>query len=247
MSKYSYDNLHKRFGKNDSEKNWKNGLENWKNESLDKIRGSNTKEYWEKKHNIEYIPDKIFTYDDLDNTNYHKVACDIITQNKNAVKRKSVLDIGCARGDFINILSKKIPEWDFLGYDISQTGIDFANKNFGVKNHIIFETFDVLQDKIPEDFCFAFICMFETLEHIPQPYNYQILDEVLNRCEYAIISVPSTVDHCFGEHISHYNINSFDEKGYNVIWKCYLDTIDMSNVGDYNDYFHFIVLLKGKL
>ena len=52
-----------------------------------------------------------------------------------------------------------------------------------------------------------------------------------------------TEDDCQGEHISHYKIDTFDKKGYEVIWKSKLSPINMPD-GIYH-YIGFVI--KGKL
>jgi hypothetical protein len=85
--------------------------------------------------------------------------------------------------------------------------------------------------------------MFETIEHIAEGNNYKVLDNILEHCEYAIISTVNTEDDCGGEHISHYTFETFEEYGYNVKWKHLLDDINMPT-GKFN---YMIFLIKGKL
>ena len=63
--------------------------------------------------------------------------------------------------------------------------------------------------------------------------NYSFLDNTLEHCEYLILATVDTKDDCFGEHISHYTIDIFEEKGYDVKWKAKLQEIQMPD-GIYN-------------
>ena len=78
---------------------------------------------------------------------------------------------------------------------------------------------------------------------INREYKYDHLDNILDHCEYAIVTTVDTEDDCGGEHISHYKIDTFNEKGYDVIWKSKLTPIRMPD-GIYN-YIGFVI--NGKL
>jgi len=212
---------------------------------MDYNRGANTKQYWNEKHLREYIKNENpIIYEKLDDLSYHKIACDIIVNNEVSINNKSLLEIGCADGKFINLMNKKLPSWKMYGFDFGNVAIEFAQINYA-NNDVQFYDVDIMQEKLIYDY--GVICMFEVIEHMPEEKNYEIINQLLEHCEYLILSTPTTKDNCFGEHISHYDFDAFDRKGYNVIWKIKLDKIDMSNVGDYNDYWHILVLIKGKL
>ena len=53
------------------------------------------------------------------------------------------------------------------------------------------------------------ILNYQVSNYIYHPL-YEILDNILDHCEYAIISTVDTEDDCFGEHISHYKIDTFE-------------------------------------
>lgn len=210
-------------------------------------RGANTKEHWEQKHVHEYDIDKPYDFSiyDLESSKLanHKVAADIIKANHDSVSRKSYYELGCAGGDFAAYLKTMIiPDWEVAASDFSVTGIESAKRRCPAVN---FEQRDFILNPIEKDY--GIIGMFEVIEHLAEGDNYMVLDNILGHCEYAIISCPSTLDDCRCEHISHYTLDTFTEKGYNVLWKSNLAKIDMSNTGDFNDYFYMIFLIKGKL
>ena len=94
---------------------------------------------------------------------------------------------------------------------------------------------------------FGVITCFETIEHIEEGKNYQLLDNWVKHSEYLLLSTVTTPDDCRGEHISHYNFDTFEKKGYDVVWKAKLAKIDLTNIGYNGDYHYVIFLIKGKL
>ena len=202
-------------------------------------RGRNTKLHWENKHGSNmYEINRDYKYDHLDNIHYLNVTKDIININSDSISRKSVLDVGCAVGAALNLFQQHTPELEYYGCDFSQSGIDAASKKLP---NIKFECRDILENPIDTDY--GIITFLETIEHIEEGTNYEILDSLLKHCEYAIVTTVDTEDDCNGEHISHYKIDTFDKKGYEVIWKSKLTPIKMPD-GIYN-YIGFVI--KGKL
>ena len=211
-------------------------------------RGKNTFEHWNAKHIQEYGANEPYDFSQIQSSplSYHKVASDIVRENQDDFKNKSMLEIGCAVGYFCSYMKLAvIPKWDITGWDFSKSGIDAARiKNKDVKG-LKFEIVDILERRVEDDY--GLICLFEVLEHTEEGVNYKLLSQWLEHCEYLIISIPTTKDDCRGEHISHYDEDTFIKKGYEVIWNARLGRINMSNVGDYGEYYHIIYLLRGKL
>lgn len=200
--------------------------------------GKNTEIYWCEKHTKMYEVNKPFDFSKMENTSYIKVANDIIKTNITNIKRKSILDIGCAVGKATHYYKQNMPHIDVTGFDFSNTAIHAAKLK---SPNVNFKQFDFTKEHIESEY--GVITMLETIEHIQEGLNYVILDRILNKCEYAIISTVDTEDDCFGEHISHYKLDTFEKKGYNVIWKTYLDEIHMPN-----GIFHYMIfLIKGNL
>ena len=197
-------------------------------------RGSNTKGYWENKHIGQYEVNREYNYDKLDDIHYMKVSNSIINENSKVLSRKTVLDVGCAVGAALNLFQQTTPELSYYGYDFSQTAIDAASAKLPT---ITFECRDILENPIDKEF--GIITFLETIEHIEEGTNYKILDNILDHCEYAIVTTVDTEDDCFGEHISHYKIDTFDKKGYDVVWKSKLTPIRMPD-GIYN-YIGFVI------
>jgi 2-polyprenyl-3-methyl-5-hydroxy-6-metoxy-1,4-benzoquinol methylase len=146
--------------------------------------------------------------------------------------------MGCADGKTITDIKNSLSEFDCYGYDFSPVAIEAAK----IKSpDVTFEVRDIILNPIKNNY--GCVCILETIEHIEEGTNYKILDNILDHCEYAIISTVDTEDTCFGEHISHYKIDTFGNKGYDVIWKSFLSEIQMPD----GIYHYMIFLLKGKL
>lgn len=212
-------------------------------------RGKNSLTHWNQKHIQQYGDKKPYNFEAIRTTkdSYFNVASNILKENKDEFNNKSLLDIGCSNGSFCAYIKSEIlPDFKVVGSDFSPSGIQFAKEKANELGlDIEYEERDFLLNPIDTDY--GVITMFEVLEHTEEGVNYKILDNLLNHCEYLILSVPNTRDDCFGEHISHYEFNTFTDKGYDVIWKAKVGKIDMSNVGDFGEYFHFITLFNGKL
>lgn len=212
---------------------------------MEHFRGKNTKEHWHHKHIQQYNLDEEYDFNVIRTSplSYHKVASNLIKTNKDAFKRKSILELGCAGGYFCSyIKSEIVPEFEIDGWDFSPSGIEAAkhkSKKLGLDIH--FEERDFLLNPIEKDY--GVICMFETIEHVEEGTNYRVLNNILDHCEYAIISTVDTTDDCGGEHISHYTLDTFEQKGYDVVWKSLLAPIRMPD----GIYHYIIVLIKGKL
>ncbi len=202
-------------------------------------RGRNTKDHWENKHSsYMYEINRDYDYSKLDDIHYMTVANKIINENYSSLSRNKILDVGCAVGAALNLFSQTSPNLEYYGYDFSKKGIEAASSKLP---HIKFECRDILENPLNEEF--GIITFLETIEHIEEGTNYKILDNILDHCEYAIVTTVDTEDDCGGEHISHYKIDTFDKKGYDVVWKAKLTPIQMPD-GIYN-YIGFVI--KGKL
>lgn len=107
---------------------------------------------------------------------------------KEALPVKTLLDIGCSRGDFI----KEAENRGYLvsGIDFDKTNIKLARENFALRN-VYPTTIEEFILKYP-DKKFDVVTFFEVLEHLPDPKLF--LDNVkklLNRQGYIAVSVPN--------------------------------------------------------
>jgi len=205
------------------------------------FRGSNTQDYWNDKHNKEGNANQPYDFSQLAASplSYHTVAANFIAENHVGIKRKTLLELGCSFGYFTAYLKEHvIPDWKISGWDFGSLAINSAKQKCPDVNYDIR---DILLNPVDEDH--GIICMFETIEHMNEGDNYKTLDTILEHCEYAIISTVDTQDDCFGEHISHYTIDTFDEKGYDVYWKSKLSPIQMPD----GVYHYLIFIIRGNL
>jgi len=206
-------------------------------------RGNNSQEYWNQKHVIQYSSEE-YNFSQLENDplSYHYVASKIIEDNKESIERKSMLEIGCAVGYFSSYVKQRVvPDFEVVDWDFSPSGIKLAKERNKDIQGLIFEERDVILNPVDKDY--GIICSFETIEHFEEGLNYTLLNNWLDHCEYLILSTVDTKDSCNGEHLSHYTIDTFDQKGYNVLWKAKLAPIFMPD----GTYHYIAFLIKGKL
>ena len=206
------------------------------------FRGTNVQERWEKKHREEYKIDQPYDFSKFTSgkmNEYQEVAAKLLEENKDAFSMNTLHELGCAGGDFVSYVKNYVlQDWEISAEDFSKDSIESAKKR---EPNVNFFQNDFLLNRINKDY--GCICMFETIEHIQEGTNYEILESALNHSEYTIVTTVDTEDDCFGEHISHYKIDTFDKKGYDVVWKSFLNEIYMPN----GVYHYMIFLLKGKL
>ena len=214
-----------------------------KNYNEDFERGSNTKDYWAQKHVRQYKLDEPFDFSNIEaeKRSYNYIGSKLIIENKESFKQKSILEIGCGNGYFSAYIKSQLPDWYVEAWDFSPVAIESAKQK---APEVTFVERDFILNPINIDF--GTICIFETIEHIEEGLNYKILDNILDHCEYCIVSTVNTRDDCFGEHISHYTFDTFEEKGYKVEWKSKLAEIDMHD-GQQSRWYYMIFLIKGKL
>lgn len=86
----------------------------------------------------------------------------------------SVLDVGCGRGRALNLLAELYPNSHFVGFDLSQEAIDYANneaREKGLKN-ILFEIQDVTDfDETSNARQFDLITTFDAVHDQAKPLN----------------------------------------------------------------------------
>lgn len=210
------------------------------------FRGNNEETHWNKKHSQsyghfgekyeEFCPKDWETYLEAD----QGCVIALVLQNHEAIKNKSMIDIGCAHGGMLWYLkTKHLPDWKFTGSDFSHTMIEENKKR---SSDIEWEQRDVLLNPITKNY--GIISCLQTIEHFEENKNYEFIDNCLQHCEYMILATVDTEDDCFGEHISFYKLETIKQKGYNVIWESKLGKVNSPISGD----FHTIIwLIKGEL
>jgi len=100
--------------------------------------------------------------------------CKLITDNFD--KSTSVMEVGCGKGDFFNVLDKQGYE-DLVGYDTAYDG----------DNEKIQKRYLNIDDKTQADL----VILRHALEHIPQPYSFlQNIKKINGSKGYIYIEVP---------------------------------------------------------
>jgi len=104
--------------------------------------------------------------------------------NKLIANSNSIIEIGCGTGELSYIISQKFSK-KILGTDLSQSAINYANKNYA-NDLVKFEEFNILSSEISQSYDLA-ICS-NVLEHFKNPFI--IIDKILLKCKSLIILVP---------------------------------------------------------
>lgn len=119
---------------------------------------------------------------------------------KSLKSKGSILDIGCATGEFLNVF--KLDKWTTLGIEPDKDAKKFAVENYNLnienENHL---------EKIDEN-SFDIITMWHVLEHVPNlNKRLETLQRILKDEGNLIIAVP--------------NYKSFDADYYGKFWAAY--------------------------
>lgn len=80
-------------------------------------------------------------------------------------KGMKIFEIGCGRGYFLNLASRKGAIT--FGIDINKNAISFAREKFGLKNVYSEKLEDFLQNNAERNF--DMVCMFHVIEHLKEP------------------------------------------------------------------------------
>ena len=135
---------------------------------------------------------------------YHKVRDRQLKMKFNLIssltKNKSLLDIGCGTGEFINICKNK--SWKVFGLEPDSGARELAKKNYNIDLLDQEELYNINENKV------SVITLWHVLEHV---YNLERdlkqYAKILNDNGYLIIAVP--------------NCNSYDAKYYKEHWAAY--------------------------
>lgn len=120
--------------------------------------------------------------------------------NKFQTNGNSILDIGCATGEFLNFFKEK--GWETLGIEPGVEARKFAKENYNLN---VYEESEI--EKLPNQ-SYSVITMWHVLEHVPQ-LNKRIteLKRILKDDGILVIAVP--------------NSNSYDAEYYKNFWAAY--------------------------
>jgi 2-polyprenyl-3-methyl-5-hydroxy-6-metoxy-1,4-benzoquinol methylase len=100
--------------------------------------------------------------------------------------KRNVLDIGCGRGFFLQLLSKS-EDKELYGVDTSENAIQFLGKTHGIKGFA-----GALEGADFRDDYFDLITLWDVLEHVPEPrFMLAEIRRVLRRGGKVFIRVPN--------------------------------------------------------
>lgn len=133
----------------------------WADLSLDEeeLRKIYAENYFKGEEYADYLSDK-----EILQRNFIK-RLNSLNKLKNAPNFNSVLELGCAYGFFGELILKKGKK--YIGYDISEDSITYANKYFG--NH--FSSKNYLKDEIQKE-SFSDVFMWDVIEHLVNPEDF---------------------------------------------------------------------------
>lgn len=120
----------------------------------------------------------------LKNWRFRTVLADMQNKTKNLVSKK-VMDIGCGEGSFLYAAEKR--GFKVSGIDFDKRAVDFAREVLNLKNVKETKLSNIKQNKK-----YDFITLFETLEHVQNPFALmKTLINLLVKDGYLYVSVPS--------------------------------------------------------
>jgi 2-polyprenyl-3-methyl-5-hydroxy-6-metoxy-1,4-benzoquinol methylase len=123
--------------------------------------------------------------------------------NAQNAHEKSILDIGCGTGDFLNACKDK--GWKIKGVEPNKKARDLALKKLNSEAYLVNNIKDLLTSSSNR---FDVITMWHVLEHIPNLEEYiSILKELLKPKGTLIIALP--------------NYKSYDAKYYKYFWAAF--------------------------
>lgn len=98
--------------------------------------------------------------------------------------RGSLLELGCAVGGFLSVMSKR--GWKVSGVEVSREAVELARKNEGVN------IFCGKLEEFETDETYDVVCMYHSLEHTPNPaFVIDRTYELLNPGGIVVIEVPN--------------------------------------------------------
>ncbi len=115
-----------------------------------------------------------------------------IQQIKKYCESGNILDVGCATGNFIYVLSKN--GYNVKGIELSTFAAEFGRKNFGI--NIINKPYsvDLINKELDENY-FDVIMMGDVLEHFTNPTEaMELTYKILKPGGVALIQLPGTLN-----------------------------------------------------
>ena len=103
--------------------------------------------------------------------------------SRQSLTPKSVAEVGCGAGEILNQLHQQMPnDVRFVGYDISQDAIQFAQQR--KKDRLSFRNEDFLKSEVD----FDLLLMIDVFEHVPDYIGF--LNDCRKKAQQAIFHIP---------------------------------------------------------
>lgn len=103
----------------------------------------------------------------------------------------NVLEVGCGIGTVSGLIIKYINQGQFLGVDISETSIRYANEQFAAYKNASFVVNDM--SEFSTDLKFDFVVLPDVLEHIPVQQHsnlFKVLAKLTTQDAVLLINIP---------------------------------------------------------
>lgn len=177
------------------------------------IKLENTQRIQENKYNLPYhylvtISENYFSQHKHIKWGYeYSSYVSFIVNYLKKINFKSLIDIGCGDGKFLNEVNKRIPGKDLTGIDYSERAVGLAKL---MTPNVKFINKDITLEYTFGNEKYEVATLIETLEHI-KPNKISIfvnaISDMLNNKAYLLVSVPSENEQVDKHHYQHFNID----------------------------------------
>jgi len=181
----------------------------------------NSKEYWDERFGSGDWDEKEGREQSLF---FYRVALELMPdwlKNEIAEKKLSVLDLGCAEGEGVDLFGKYFKECEISGADISAAALERAKKYYPGYRFIEADI-----NNVPESFDVIFSS--NTLEHFENPDK--IIENILPHCKkYFVMLIPFREWDRIDEHFYTFDYKSFpyEKQGFQLVYHRIEDCTDM--------------------
>jgi len=127
-----------------------------------------------------------------------------------SIRPSSILDLGCGQGKLGRLIHKSYEASDDAMNNVTLSGVNpLFNK---IEDKIMLESigYNNVFDMTIEQFCeeyidsrYDLICALDVLEHLPRSKYFDVLDQLLYRCDYFLIVWPTS-------HPQNGSVNTYD-------------------------------------